>query len=177
MISVIVLLLLVVSIPLLADGERKRSMLYSYGVGTSDLDARVFDFGFEVQIAGNFYGQFLAEYSNESFEEFDAYSSKGWGFNLFGLYKFPVSEKVNLFAKAGVNYTHMELEVEKDEDGAYPPGINDNLPNLGIGIGAGVELQVTDHIAIHGGATYKVLFDSEPLKWLKCYAGFSYGVK
>ncbi|MCP4156233.1 MAG: outer membrane beta-barrel protein [bacterium] len=174
MIGVVILFLLVVSIPLLADGVRKNSVIVSGGYATTDMEALFVDFGFEMQISGDFYGQFIVEYYNKPFEELGNTKSSGWGFNLYGVYKFPASEKLNLFVKGGVYYTNMDFDFDDDDTGF---NFNLDLPSFGAGFGGGVEYRVGKKMAIHGGTTYKVLSGSDSSNWFKFYTGFSYGIK
>ncbi|MCP4213956.1 MAG: autotransporter domain-containing protein [bacterium] len=178
-IGFVLVFLLAASLPMLAkDGKKQRNYFVNGGYATSDVDVCFVDLGIEKQTSGNFYWQFLFELYFKPFGEQGDFDSDGLGLNLYGVYKFPVSEKTNFFAKAGVCYSMVNVAKNIEEVTYGDQTVLEAdwvATGIGAGFGGGIEHRISKRFSLLAGATCKLFFKSDPVKWVKMYCGISYG--
>jgi hypothetical protein len=170
---VTVLMLFMVMSTSLAAGDKKINLLGNLGLATSDFEGLFFDVGAEFQFTNNLFAQLLFDYYfNPAGEDIPGIDDSAYGFNLYGVYKFSSSSKLNLFAKAGVHYTTVKLSADL---GGMTGSIEES--DFGIGGGLGVELSLGEKVALVFGSTVKLLFsDEENLTWYKFYGGINFTI-
>jgi len=140
------------------------------GIAMSDFEGLFMDIGAEMQLSGPIWGQVVFDYYfNPSGENLPAgVSESAYGGFLYGVYKYAMNPKTNMFVKAGIGYTTYELSIL---------GISISASDFGLGAGAGFELKFGPKLAVLAGGTFKILFEEgESLNIFKIYGGLSYQV-
>ncbi len=165
-----VLTALTVSQP--GSGRRNVSVIGSVGTAVSDFEGAFFDVGVEIRTVGNFYLQFLYDYYlNPTGVNVDGVNSSAYGFNLFAVYKFKLSKKLNLFTKVGANYTTVKASVSS-------PRVSASNSDFGAGTGAGFEFNLNKNTGILLGGTAKtIISESGAGIWFKIYCGISFRLR
>jgi hypothetical protein len=138
----------------------KMAVFGDLGLAVSDFKGLFFDAGLQYGLSENLFAEFLFDFYLDPAG--DLGDATAYGFNLNGVYKFPLQDKLNFFAKAGVNLTV-----------ATAGGNSDSA--FGVNAGGGVEYALADNMGLRGGATFKLSFDQgETSSWFKFYGGFFY---
>jgi hypothetical protein len=140
--------------------EPKIVVFGDLGLAVSDFKGLFLDAGVQYALSKNLFGEFLFDFYLKPLGaglDFTAY-----GFNLNGVYKYPLQDKLNLFGKAGVNFTTLS-------------GYGVSGTDFGINVGGGVEYNLSDTMGIRAGGTFKMLFESVAnISYFKFYGGFFY---
>lgn len=172
---VFVLVLLLSTVAMFAEGEGKRINLFAdLGAAANDFEGMFIDVGVEMQLSGKFYGQLLFDYyldptgSNTS-----SVKSEVYGFGLYGVYKAPLSDNLNFFVKGGLTYQMVKVSVEFL--GVTLEGETES--ELGFGAGGGIEYGLSEKLALQAGLTYRGIFAEGGANWLKIYGGVSFRIK
>lgn len=143
------------------------------GVAFSDVEGLFFDVGAEMQLANNLWGQILFDYYlNPMGVDIPGINDSMYGVNLYGVYKRPMDNKMNLFAKAGAHITTLKASVNV-------MGINVAATdtNFGLGAGAGIEYKFSGNLFAYAGGTIKFLFaEGDTATWFKIYGGIGFKV-
>jgi len=157
-----------------AQDEGRMNVIGSLGFAVSDFEGLFLDIGAELQFSDKFYGQLLFDYySNPLPESLPAgVNDSAYGINLYGVLKHSSSEKLNLFAKAGLHYTTIKLSASS---GGIT--VSGTTGDFGVGGGAGIEYILNDKLTLLFGATVKFIFAEDTGTWFKFYSGVSYRVK
>jgi opacity protein-like surface antigen len=138
----------------------KMAVFGDLGIAVSDFKGLFFDAGFQYGLSESFFGEFLFDYYLKPAGS--GTDATAYGFNLNGVYKYPLQNNLNLFGKAGVSLTI-----------ASAAGGSDS--NFGLNSGGGVEYNLSNDMAIRAGATFKLSFTSgDTSTWFKFYGGFLY---
>ncbi|MCP4216320.1 MAG: outer membrane beta-barrel protein [bacterium] len=173
---IMVVMCVILFIPALLNGGTKSNIgvIGCAGTSVSDFKGSFFDVGLEVRFSGNFYFQFLVDTYSEpaALGEFSAVglNSSAYGANVYGVYKFSVSQKLSLFTKLGVSYTRLKT--------SSSPGLSITMGDFGAGAGAGLEFRLSKKVNFVMGGTVKALIaDSGAGTWLKFYSGLSFRLK
>jgi hypothetical protein len=145
------------------------NLLAGIGSAVSDLEGLYMEVGVEKQFSGNVYGQFMVDYYFNPFELPDNSNSYAFGLNLYGVYKIPASDSINVFLKAGLHITMMK------EDWEFIGFINTSA-DFGIAGGGGIEFHLSDRAFIYGGATVRTALE-EKRTWIKIGGGVGFRVK
>lgn len=128
------------------------------GLAVSDFKGLFWDAGIQYGLSKNLFGEFL----------FDFYLDPAgiwgdvvaYGFNVNGIYKHPLPDKLNLFGKAGINLTMVS---------------GGGGSKFGINAGGGVEYLLSEGIGVRAGVTLKMAFETgATATWFKLYGGFLY---
>lgn len=130
------------------------------GLAVSDFKGLFLDAGLQYGLSKNLFAEFLFDFYLDPAGSLG--DATAYGFNLNGVYKHPLQDGLNLFAKAGVNMTIASGGGESDSA-------------FGLNAGGGVEYELAENMGLRGGATFKLSFDSgESTSWFKFYGGFFY---
>jgi hypothetical protein len=128
------------------------------GLAVSDFKGLFLDAGIQYGLNKNLFGEFLFDFYLDPAGSLGDVSA--YGFNINGVYKYPLQDSLNLFGKAGVNLTMVS---------------GGGGSNFGINAGGGIEYLLSDTMGIRAGATFKMSFESgETATWFKFYGGFLY---
>lgn len=166
---VTILLLLVCSFALLAEGKKKEiNVLAGIGSADSDLKGLVLELGIEKQYTRKLYGQLIIDYYSNPFEVSGEFNSYAYGFSLFGAYKMPASSRLKIVLKLGLHITMMR------EKWKWLGSMTS--ADLGIAGGGGLEFKITDRAALYGGVTAKTSVE-ESRFWFKCSGGVIFKLK
>lgn len=167
-----ILILYGVSAVLHAANEKKRTILFAgTGIAGSDLGGLFMDIGIEKRFFKNFYGQFLFDYYFKPFDSPGIADSYAYGFNFYGVYKIPVSDKIHFFLKGGFHFSTLRRE-------RVNSSISDRK-DYGLAGGGGIEYHLSKMIYFRGGVTAKGAYDEDEknFNWVKIYGGFVFHVK
>lgn len=165
-----VMVLFANAVPLSADDGRGLSVFGGFGFALNDFKGFCLVLGTEIQINEKFYAQFLLDYYPSAGEKsVEGAGNSVYGINLYGVFKQPISERLKLFAKAGVHYTVME-------GASYFWGMyfTEAQSKFGVGAGFGAEYDLNEKLSLLLGATVKLIFADETGTWIKIYSGVSY---
>lgn len=158
---------------LAAEDGKKINLFANAGIAFSDFEGLFVDLGAEMQINGPIWAQILLDYyANPSGVDIPGVSDTAYGFNLYGVYKIGKSEKMNLFAKAGVHYTTVKASTN-----VLGIEISASESKFGIAGGAGLEMKLGQKLFLLAGATVKTIFTEETGTWFKVYAGVGIPLK
>jgi opacity protein-like surface antigen len=142
-----------------------------FAVSGDELFKNLFlDIGAEMQLSGPIWGQVVFDYyfNPSDLEILAGANESAYSINLYGVYKHPMTDTVNLFAKAGFGYTTYEIEIF---------GFTGSASDFGFGGGAGIEYKIGPKMAILAGGTVRIaLEEGDSFTWFKMYGGFSYQV-
>lgn len=157
-----------------AYGEKKFNVFVNLGYAFSDFEGLVLEFGGELQVTGNLYGQLLIDYYPDPFgdEGVPDFNDSAYGLNLYAVYKLQMADKMNLFAKAGVNLTSVKVAAV-----VFGIPVTAVDTDFGAGAGAGIEYLFNDKWGMQLGGTVKFLFAEDTATWFKVYGGVSYRLK
>jgi outer membrane protein W len=161
-----------------AQYERQINLFGGIGFAVSDYEGLVLDIGTEFQITHAFFAQFSIDYYTNPLGA-DVDTSLGAvdfsvvGFNLYGVYKVSPSERLNLFAKAGIHYT--TLKASATVDGFLDVSETDS--DFGAAGGIGIQYFFNYRLGIVFGGTGKLLFAGDTLNWFKIYSGVIYRIR
>lgn len=173
MLSMLMLFVVSVSLPALhaAGGGKRKIVFAGIGAASSDLGGLFMDIGLEKRFFGNFYGQFLFDYYFNPFDKPGISDSYAYGINLYGVYRIPVSTKINFFLKAGFHWTTLKKNYETSRIV--------HRKDYGIAGGGGIECRLSETVFIHAGATVKYAYDEDEVdhKWVKLYGGVVFRLK
>ena len=200
----IAVLLLSIMLPVSAD-SRQINVFGGVGFAFSDIEGVTVELGAEMELLQGFYLQFMANsylsdqlggnyyyYSDSHLYSTQQISTRPYGLNLYGLYKFPISRTLKVFGKAGVHVAfHISPRYDYYYYDYYYYGNNyyyDSGPKksgFGTGFGIGIEHELTNKLALVVGGTYKILFDEGSQyapdkgnsRWFKLYTSFNYRIK
>jgi len=130
------------------------------GLAVSDFKGLFLDAGFQYGLSEKLFGEFLFDFYLDPAGKHGDITA--YGFNLNGVYKHPLQDKLNLFGKAGVS-----LNMYSGGGGS----------DFGLNAGGGVEYALKENMGLRGGATFKLAFgEGETGSWFKFYGGFYYGL-
>lgn len=170
---VLVLILLLSTVAMLAEGKRI-NLFADLGAAANDFEGMFIDVGAELQLSQKFYGQLLFDYYlDPTGTNTSDVKSEVYGFGLYGVYKAPLSDKLNFFVKGGLTYQMVKVSVELF--GVTFEGETES--ELGFGAGGGIEYGLNDKVALQAGLTYRGIFAEGGANWLKIYGGVSFRVK
>jgi opacity protein-like surface antigen len=157
-----------------AYGEKKFNVFANLGYAFSDFEGLVFEFGGELQVTGNLYGQLLLDYYPDPFgdEGVPDFNDSAYGLNLYAVYKYRMVDNINLFAKTGVHLTSIKVSAV-----AFGIPVTATDTDFGVGAGGGIEYLFNDKWGMQLGGTVKFLFAEDTAAWFKVYGGVSYRVK
>jgi len=190
-------------------GSRQINVFGGVGFAFSDVEGVTIEIGVEMELLQGFYLQFMANshlsdqvggnyyyYNDSHLYSRQQISTRPYGLNLYGLYKFPVSRTLKVFGKAGV---HVAFHITPRYDYYYYDSYygnnyynnyyyDDSGPKksgIGTAFGVGVEHQLTKKLALVVGGTYKILFDEGTeyapdqgnSRWFKMFISLNYRVK
>lgn len=161
-----------------AQYEKKSNIIGSLGFAVSDYEGLVMDIAVEFQLTKATFVQFLFDYYVDPLGE-DVDTSLGnvdfsaFGLNLYGVFKVSPSERLNLFAKAGIHYT--TLKASTKIQGLL--NIAETDSDFGVAGGIGFEYLLNERWGIVFGGTGKLLFAGDTLNWFKIYGGVSFRVR
>jgi hypothetical protein len=206
---ILVAMLLSIVLPVSAD-SRQINVFGGVGFSFSDVEGVTIELGAEMELLQGFYLQVMANsylsdrmggnfyyYSGGQLHYTQQVSSRPYGLNLYGLYKFRASRRLKVFGKAGV---HVAFRMTPRYDyyyyDSYYYGYNyynnyyydDSGPKksgVGTAFGIGIEHELTKKLALVVGGTYKMLFDEGSeyapaqgnSRWFKMYTSIKYRVK
>ncbi len=157
----------ILSVSLFAGGRKNFSIIGTAGNAVSDFKGVTFDVGAEIRTLGNFYLQFMFDYYlNPTNLKTAGIDDSAYGFNLYGVYKFRLSKKMNAFVKLGLNYTTLRVS-------ASSGGVTASNSDFGAGAGIGLEFALSESMGFQLGGTAKALAsESGAGTWFNMYAGF-----
>jgi opacity protein-like surface antigen len=156
------------------DTGKQKSLFAGIGFAFADYEGPILDFGLEMQFAPRFFAQIsLDYYLNPLPDEEDIYDVQYTllGTNIYGVFKFVMTDKFNMFMKAGLHMTGIKV---KGEIVGIP--ITSSQTKFGAGAGIGMEFMLSEKWGLLFGGTYKILFTKEPAKWFKAYGGVIYRI-
>jgi hypothetical protein len=148
--------------------EPKTVFFGDVGLAVSDVEGLFLDAGLQYGLSKNLFGEFMVDYYLKPWGS-DADGS-AFGLNLNGVYKYNLNQSLNLFAKAGVNFTFSKAT---NDDFGQTISVTSN--DFGLNFGGGIEYLLSETMGIRLGGTCKLLFaEDETATWFKFYGGFLY---
>lgn len=143
------------------------------GIAFSDVEGLFFDVGAEMKLSSNFWAQILFDYYlNPTGLDIPGVDDSMYGINLYGVYKYKMTNQMNLFAKAGAHVTTLRASAQVM---GITVAVTDT--NFGLGAGAGIEIKVGSNMFVLAGGTIKFLFaEGDTATWFKLYGGFGFQV-
>jgi hypothetical protein len=171
------------------------NVLGGVGFAFDDVRGVAFELGVEFRLTRGFYLQLTADtYLDDRSEWWDDYiiyyggiiyypqrlSTRPYGANIFGTYKFPISKNWTAFAKVGV---HAAFYLQSYYDD-YTNYSGPKKEGIGTAVGIGLEHRLTERLALVIGGTYKMLFDADAnvvpaldnSHWFKLDLGLNYQI-
>ena len=174
LVSLTVIMFLAAMTTSLGASDKKEINLFgNIGLAASDIEGLFFDVGAELQLANNFYAQFLFDYYfNPTGEDIEGVDDSAYGFNLYGVYKTSGESNLRFFAKAGVHYTTVKASASYEGI-----SISAESSDFGIGGGVGLEYKMGESVALVLGTTGKLIFsEGDTGTWFKFYGGVNFTV-
>lgn len=148
--------------------EPKTVVFGDLGFAVSDIEGLFLDAGLQYGLSKNLFAEFMVDYYLKPWGS-DA-DGNAFGLNLNGVYKYNLQENLNLFAKAGVNFTFSKAS---DEVLGQTYSVTSN--DFGLNFGGGIEYLLSESMGIRAGGTFKLIFaEGETASWFKFYGGFLY---
>lgn len=146
---------------------KKINLFANPGLATGEFEGKFFDLGVEMGLYRNIYGQFLFDYYLRPISWRRKNGNLAYGFNFYIVYKLLKFNKVNFFIKGGLHYTFEQHplpwsgEIFKER-------------YLGTGTGSGMEVTLSNRLALVLGVTAKQGKLGYTSRWVKFYCGLSY---
>lgn len=150
------------------NGFTRHQVFGDVGIAVSDLKNIFLDFGWQYYFRKDIALEVLVDYyTNPDDTPLDITLL---GFNLNGVYKANIQEKLDFFAKGGVNITRTTVS---GSAGGWT--ISASHTDFGLNAGAGLEYLLSKGFGLRLGGTFKILFtEEESTNWFKFYAGVLY---
>ena len=152
-------------------GDKQNRIFVDVGIASSDFKGLFFDGGIEFALSKNIGVQVLADYYFNPFgkAEPEDINVTSYGLNIYFVYRIQTGKKLNLFGKAGGNFTSFKESIQY---------LSSSWSDYGIGVGCGFEYMFKPRLGIQGGMTFKYVFEKEEnLRFFKFYVGVVYRLK
>lgn len=146
-----------------SDDGKQMKLFADLGLAFSDYEGLFAGVGFQYGFTSKLFAE--AAFTYYFNPDGTALDFSSWIIDLDGVYKHELSEKLNLFGKAGLSLIHTSVDLGWLGSGSES--------DIGFNLGGGVEYALTEKMDLRGGAS--VVF-GDGMTFFKVYGGVAIGL-